>query len=245
MKKARIEGYDVYFNDKIYKNIAKDIINKKYEVLTEYKNTRRNYVARIKIGEKEYVLKSPRREAIMIQKKILSIFKKGEAITSFQNMIKAKNNGFDYFMIPYIVIVRKKIFIKESFILMDYSENLGIKTSEDIDKIIEMIRKLHANGVYHGDLNTSNFLKTKDGIKIIDTQCKREKLWWFNRSYDYFTLKEDLLVINLNYDVDKKYKIKKSLSYFLAFYIKKLKKVSLIQKIRKIKAKLRNKEWKI
>ena len=128
---------------------------------------------------------------------------------------------------------------------MNYIDGIGIKTIKDIDEIMKIVEKIHRKGIYHGDLNTSNFIKTKDGIKVIDTQAKRERFINFKRSYDILTLKNDLLVLEKNYEVEKNYKIKRDLGYVLAYLIKNFKKIPAVQSIRKLKVKLRNKGWKI
>lgn len=242
---GRYNKFSLYSKGEKGIELGEKILDKNYEVITEYKNTERNYVAKIKIDDEYYVLKSPKSETVIPQRKIQTFLKKGEALNSFINILYAKKLGFDCFVEPIVVMVKRGIFIKESFILMKYYENKGIETKEDIDKIVEQIKELHKKGIYHGDLNTSNFIKTDRGIKIIDTQAKIERFWWFKRNYDILTLKNDLLVITLNYDIDKKYKLKRYLSYFLASFIKNLKKVSLIQKIRKVKVDLRNRGWRI
>ena len=129
---------------------------------------------------------------------------------------------------------------------MEYIEGNILRTEEDIDKVIEIIKKVHNIGRYHGDLNTSNFIKINDGLKIIDTQMKKEKFWNFKKVYDILTLKEDLLVLELKYDIEKKYILnKKSLSFILANFLKKTKKLKFVEAFRKLKKDLRKKGWKI
>lgn len=232
-----------------YKNnnnkLAKEVLDKNYKIIEEYKNTERNYVAKIEIKGKPYVLKSPKAETVIPQRKIQTIFKKGEGLTSFFNIEAAKNMGLDFFIEPLAVMVKRGIFLKESFILMEYIEGESIKTIEDIDTIMDMVEKIHEKGIYHGDLNTSNFIKTKGGIKIIDTQAKRESFWHFKRGYDILTIKNDLLVIMYNYDVEQNYKVKRDFGYLLAYVIKNFKKLPLVERIRGLKVKLRNKGFKI
>ena len=129
---------------------------------------------------------------------------------------------------------------------MEYIEGNILRTEEDIDKVIEIIKKIHNKGRYHGDLNTSNFIKINDGLKIIDTQMKKEKFWNFKKVYDILTLKEDLLVLELKYDIEKKYILnKKSLSFILANFLKKIKKLKFVEAFRNLKKDLRKKGWKI
>ncbi|MGL5126504.1 MAG: lipopolysaccharide core heptose(II) kinase RfaY, partial [Fusobacteriaceae bacterium] len=143
------------------------------------------------------------------------------------------------------VMVRRGVFLKESFILMEYVEGKPIKTAEEIDEIMNIVEKIHKMGIYHGDLNTSNFIKAEDSIKIIDTQAKREKFWYFKRGYDILTMKNDLLVLEKKYEVEKKYRVNRDLGYSLACFIKNFKKLSLVKKVREIKVKLRTKGWKV
>ncbi|MGL5052264.1 MAG: lipopolysaccharide core heptose(II) kinase RfaY, partial [Cetobacterium sp.] len=91
----------------------------------------------------------------------------------------------------------------------------------------------------------SNFIKAEDSIKIIDTQAKREKFWYFKRGYDILTMKNDLLVLEKKYEVEKKYRVNRDLGYSLAYFIKNFKKLSLVKKVREIKVKLRTKGWKV
>lgn len=245
IKNILYKEFKIYYKNEENKKIAEAVLDKNYKVVKEYKNTERNYVAKIEISDKFYVLKSPKAETIIPQRKIQTIFKKGEGLTSFINIDRAKNMGLDFFIEPLAVIVKRGLFLKESFILMEYIEGNIIRTIEDIDKIMEMVEEIHKKGIYHGDLNTSNFIKTENGIKIIDTQAKKERFWHFKRAYDILTLKNDLLVLEREYEVEKKYKVKRDLGYMLAYTVKNFKKLPLVEKIRGLKVKLRNKGWKI
>lgn len=245
IKNMRYRDFKIYYKDECNKALAQKVLDQNYIVIDEYKNTERNYVAKIEIDKKFYVLKSPKAETVIPQRKIQTIFKKGEGLTSFKNIDYAKSIGLDFFIEPLAVMVKKGIFLQESFILMEYVEGKLIRTVEDIDIIMDMVKKIHEKGIYHGDLNTSNFIKTKSGIKIIDTQAKREKLWHFKRAYDILTMKNDLLVLEREYEVEKDYKVQRDIGYLLAYIIKNFKKLPIVEKIRGLKVKLRNKGWKI
>ena len=160
--------------------------------------------------------------------------------------MSAIEEGIDELVEPLLAIVKKKIFIEKSFLLMEYIDGDILRTKEDIDKVIEIIKKVHGLGRYHGDLNTSNFIKVNDSLKIIDTQMKKEKIWNFKKIYDIFTLKEDLLVKMLNYHIKNNYVIEnKRISYMFVFIVKKIKRSNLIEKFREFKKKMRKKGWKI
>lgn len=237
--------FKIYYKNEENRRLAEIVLDKNYKVIEEYKNTERNYVAKIEIGGRFYVLKSPKAETIIPQRKIQTAFKKGEGLTSFVNINLAKEMGLDFFIEPLAVMVKRGLFLKESFILMKYIDGEIIRTVDDIDIIMDMVEKIHEKGIYHGDLNTSNFIKTSDGIKIIDTQAKRESFWHFKRAYDILTMKNDRLTIELNYEVEKNYRVKRDIGYLLAYIIKNFKKFPIVEKIRGLKVKLRNKGWKI
>lgn len=245
IKDVLYKEFKIYYKNEENKRLAEVVLDKNYNVIDEYKNTERNYVAKIEIDGQFYVLKSPKAETVIPQRKIQTVFKKGEGLTSFLNIEVAKNMGLDFFIEPLAVMVKRGLFLKESFILMKYIDGEIIRTVEDIDIIMDMVEKIHEKGIYHGDLNTSNFIKTSDGIKIIDTQAKRESFWHFKRAYDILTLKNDLLVLQREYEVEKNYKVKRDIGYALAYIIKNFKKLPLVEKIRGLKVKLRNKGWKI
>lgn len=245
IKNMWYRDFKIYYKDECNKALAQKVLDQNYIVIDEYKNTERNYVAKIEIDKKFYVLKSPKAETVIPQRKIQTIFKKGEGLTSFKNIDYAKSIGLDFFIEPLAVMVKKGIFLQESFILMEYVDGKLIRTVEDIDTIMDMVKKIHEKGIYHGDLNTSNFIKTKSGIKIIDTQAKREKLWHFKRAYDILTMKNDLLVLEREYEVEKDYKVQRDIGYLLAYIIKNFKRLPIVEKIRGLKVKLRNKGWKI
>ena len=246
LKNKKYKKYEIYYYEDKFLNISKDIIDKNFQIVKIYKDTVRNYVAKISLKNEEYVLKSPKAETVIPQRKILSAFKLGEALTTLKNIKEAEEERITEFVKIYAAIVKRNIFIQESYILMENIEGEILKTEEDIDKVLEIVEKLHKNDIYHGDLNTSNFIKNNNEIKIIDSQAKQEKYLNFKKWYDIFTLEEDLLVLSLHYKIKEKYNfLKKDIGYYTALFLKKLKRLKIINMIRKIKKDLRKKGWKI
>lgn len=227
-------------------SIGEKIIDKDFKVISILKDTKRNYVAIVEIENKKFILKEFRSEVIIPQRKMMTFFKDGEALTTLKNGIEAIEEGIDELVKPLIALVKRKRLIKQSYLLMEYIEGNKIKTEEDIKKIVEIIKKIHNLGRYHGDLNTSNFIKKDGKIKMIDTQMKKEKFCYLKRIRDFLVLKEDLLVLELGIDLEKKYpEILKVKGYYLAKMLRKLKKLKIIEYIRAKKKNLRKKGWKI
>ena len=132
--------------------------NKEYKVVKILKDTNRNYVAVILIENKKYILKGFKSEVIIPQRKIQTLLKKGEALTTLENGLEAIENGITELVKPLAAIIKKKLFIKESFLIMEYVDGRNLSTEKDIDEVIKITKKFHRLNRYHGDLNTSNFL---------------------------------------------------------------------------------------
>lgn len=247
LKEKEYRGWKIYSAPFLLDNfIGEKIINNDFKVISILKNTKRNYVAIVEIDNEKFILKEFRSEIIIPQRKIMTFFKDGEALTTLKNGIEAIEEGIDELVKPLIALVRRKRLIKQSYLLMEYIEGNKIKTEEDIKKIVEIIKKVHKLERYHGDLNTSNFIKQNGKIKMIDTQMKKEKIYWLKRSRDYLILKEDLLVLELGVDLEKFYpEILKVRGYSLAKIFRRLKKLKVIEYIREKKKELRKKGWKI
>lgn len=249
--RKRYGDWDIYFpflnNNFFEEKLGKKIIGKSYKIVEVLKDSKRNYVAVVEIDNIKYILKEFRSEIIIPQRRIQTLFKDGEALTTLKNGLNAIEEGLDELVRPIVAIVKKKRLIKKSYLLMEYIEGEIIQTKEDIDKILLLTEKIHKLGRYHGDLNTSNFIKENNKIRILDTQMKKEKVFFYKRAYDILTLEEDILISNyLLYDVKSSCKyLKKDMSYFVAFSIKFLKKLKIVKEIKKYKKNLRKKGWKI
>ncbi|WP_427042341.1 lipopolysaccharide core heptose(II) kinase RfaY [Fusobacterium sp. SB021] len=245
---SKYQEWNIYYpeNDKITLELGKNIIDSNYSVIKILKEGKRNYVAIISTNGKKYILKEFRSEIIIPQRKIQTYFKRGEALTTLKNGLESIEEDVFELVRPIAAIVKRKKTIEKSYLIMEYVLGQKLQTTKDIDEVIRITKKIHKLKRYHGDLNTSNFIKTSNGLKVLDTQMKKGMFFSFKKYYDILTLKEDLLVINLKYNVEENYKINKfRLSFVLAFLIKRLKKLKIINIMRKYKKDLREKGWKI
>lgn len=239
-------GWNIYYLDEKSEILGKCVIDNSYITTKVLKDTKRNYVSVIEIESKKYILKEFRSEVIIPQRKIQTFLKKGEAITTLENGEKAISDGLNELVRPLVAVVKKEIVIQKSFLVMEYIEGEVLKNIDDVLEVIKLAKKIHTLKRYHGDLNTSNFLKSGDKLRILDTQMKIEKIWNFKKCYDLLTLKEDLLVQALEVDVFKNYgDIKKGVGFYLALFIKNIKKTKFINYFREKKKKFREKGWKI
>ena len=233
----KYKGYSLFAYDNFFIEIGKNIIDKEYKELNIFKNTKRNYVSEIQINNISYIFKEPRNECIIPQRKFFTLFKKGEALTTLINVNQAiSEDNLTEYAKPFLAIVKRKngMICYSAFI----QEKINIETDRNLDKMIEITKKIHSKGYYHGDCNPSNFITSKDEIKILDTQAKKMGFGNYRAHYDILTMKMD------SYN-DMRYPYKKNIFYYLALFVKKFKKLKFIEKIKEKKKKLREKGWKI
>lgn len=237
LKKEIYKDYSIYYFFDKYKELGKNIIDKKVKTNLILKNTKRNYVCIIEENGKSFVFKEPRNEYRIIQRKIMTFFKKGEVLSTLiniNNLIEEKK--IENYSRPLLAIVqRKNGMIRYSALVM---ENIieNKHKEKDVDKIVELMKKIHSMGVYHGDFNLSNFLvDEKENIKIIDTQGKKMCFGNYRAHYDMLTMKMDTYK-NMVYPYEKNF------FYYIALYLKKIKRTSFIKRIKEIRVKIRDKK---
>lgn len=237
LKKEEYQGYKIYFYEDKFNEISKKILNKEFKELVRLKDTKRNFVSVIEIDNKKYVYKEPRNEYRIPQRKLMTLFKKGEVLTTLVNVSNLIDMGFDEFIKPLAVVVfRDKGMISFSFLLMEYCE--GKEDRNYLEAIIETMKKIHKAGYYHGDFNPGNFLIENGKVRILDTQCKKMFFGNYRAHYDMITMKYD------SYD-EMIYPYKKNIFYYIAYFIKRYKRLKFIEKIGALKKNLRDKGWKI
>mgnify|MGYP000575128447 CR=1 FL=1 len=237
LKKEIYKGFNIFSYDSKNIEIGKKILDNNYKTEIVFKDSKRSTVSEIKIDNNSYILKRIGNETIIPQRKLMTLFKKGEALTTLININKIMDElKISEYVRPLLAINRRKHgMIDFSFLVLE-----KVKGDSNVDKIalIELIKKIHRNKIYHGDFNPSNFIFTKNGIKIIDTQGKKMSFGNYRAHYDILTMKMDTYP-------DLKYPYKKNLFYYIALAVKKMKRLKFVEKIKEKKKILREKGWKI
>ena len=237
LKKEIYKGFNIFSYDSKNIEIGKKILDNNYKTEIVFKDSKRSTVSEIKIDNNSYILKRIGNETIIPQRKLMTLFKKGEALTTLININKIMDElKISEYVRPLLAINRRKHgMIDFSFLVLE-----KVKGDSNVDKIalIELIKKIHRNKIYHGDFNPSNFIFTKNGIKIIDTQGKKMSFGNYRAHYDILTMKMDTYP-------DLKYPYKKNLFYYIALAVKKMKRLKCVEKIKEKKKILREKGWKI
>lgn len=237
LMEEKYKEYSIFAYNKFFIEIGKNIIDKEYKEVNILKNSKRNYVSEIQINNINYIFKEPRNEHIIPQRKFFTLFKKGEAVSTLVNINKAikMDNLIEYTEPLLAVVKRKNGMICYSALIQ---EKINVETDRNLDKMVEVTIKIHNKGYYHGDCNPSNFITSKDIIKILDTQAKKMIFGNYRAHYDMLTMQID------NYP-EMKYPYRKNIFYYFALFMKKFKRLKFIQKIKEKKKKLREKGWKI
>lgn len=119
-----------------------------------------------------------------------------------------------------VIEKRKFRILKKSLIILENVE--GKICEEDFlkDKALEVIKKLHTIGRYHGDCNPYNFIEEKKSkeVKIIDSKMKKMIFGNYRAHYDMLTMQLD------SYS-NMKYPYSKNMYYYIALAVKKIKKL--------------------
>ena len=238
IKEEDYKGFKIFYCKDKYLEFGKKIIEKDFKTIKILKDSKRNYVSEIEIEGNKFIIKEPRNEYIIPQRKIMTLFKKGEAVSTLININKLIDKyGFKEYARPFLAIVRRKNkMINYSLFLMEKIE--GKIEEKNLDVLIELIKKIHKKGFYHGDFNPSNFLNSNGKIFILDTQGKKMFFGNYRAHYDMLTMKIDTYK-------NMKYPYSKNIFYYFALTVKKFKKLYFVRKIKEFKKKLREKGWKI
>ncbi|WP_320047923.1 lipopolysaccharide biosynthesis protein [uncultured Ilyobacter sp.] len=230
-------GYKLFFYDPEVEDVLKKIADNDIEITEEYKNTQRNYVVKIRYKGREYVLKSPRNEFRIPQRKFFTFFKAGEAIETLRNIKDLQKRGLDIFAMPLGAVVKRKHgMIEESHIIFEMAEGEAVLKNKH--RAVDATKEMHKYGVYHGDCNPSNFIITREGLKVIDTQAKKMHFGNYRAHYDMVTMKSD------SYK-EMVYPYRKNIFYYIVLMVKFFKRNPIVAKIKKNKKILRDKGWKI
>ena len=237
LRQVEYKGFNIFYYENKYVEIGKKIIENDYKTIKILKDTKRNYVSAIEIDGNNYIVKEPRNEYIIPQRKLMSFFKKGEALTTLININKLINTyKIKEYVRPLMAITKRRNgMIVYSLLLM---ERVVGTEERNLEILVNLMKKIHKKGFYHGDFNPSNFLNSNGKLFILDTQGKEMFFGNYRAHYDMLTMKMD------SYK-EMEYPYLKNIFYYFALLIKKIKKLPLVEKIKKYKKKLREKGWKI
>ena len=216
--KEKIKNKEFYFYKKEYFSILKKVLNLEYEVIQEFKNDRRTYVAKISIDNKYFILKRILKNKKI--KKYLSFFKNSESLSTLMNVHLYKNNGINELVdILGVGLEKKNGIVINEFFITEYCEGEKISKDKELLKVISVLDKIYLNGRFHGDCNPGNFiLDEQKNIKILDTKLKKMYFGDYRKHYDILTLMK-------HFKNKPLYPYKKNIFYYFAFLVRKLRNI--------------------
>ena len=243
LKEKKYKKFKIYYFEDFELSLGEKIINKEFKVIKTFKDTKRNYVALISIDDKKYVLKEPRNEFRLLQRKIMTLFKLGEAATTLKNLRHhIEKLDIKEYVTPYVAIIKRRFgMITYSSLLMEYCDGESVGESINVEqdfykknKVIELITEIHKKNIYHGDMSAHNFIILDDKLKIMDTQGKKMIMGNYRAHYDMITFQ-------LENFKKMKYPYEKNFWYYFAYYKKNMKKLKIFRWLRIKRKKNRNK----
>lgn len=215
-KNLKIKSYlerKIYYFDEEYLKVLKNILDLKYKVIEEFKNDTRTYVAKIIIDDKNYILKKI--YTTKKRKKILSIFKKGEALSTLLNINEGMEKGITELAKPLGAVVERKngIIVNEMF-LMEYYDGRRINGEKEYLRTLKILDKIYSLGRFHGDCNPANFYYVNGKIIVLDTKLKKMLFGDYRKHYDILTLMKYIKI---------KYPYEKNLFYYFAALVRRMR----------------------
>lgn len=211
--KESFEKKNIFYFDKKYREILEKVLNSEYKTEQEYKNDNRTYVAKIKIDNNNYILKKIYTTKKI--KKMLSVFKKGEALSTLLNINRAVEKGITELAKPLGAVVERKngIIVNEMF-LMEYYDGRRINGEKEYLRTLKILDKIYSLGRFHGDCNPANFYYVNGKIIILDTKLKKMLFGDYRKHYDILTLMKYIKI---------KYPYKKNIFYYFAALVRRMR----------------------
>ena len=211
--KESFEKKNIFYFDKKYREILEKVLNSEYKTEQEYKNDNRTYVAKIKIDNNNYILKKIYTTKKI--KKMLSVFKKGEALSTLLNINRVVEKGITELAKPLGAVVERKngIIVNEMF-LMEYYDGRRINGEKEYLRTLKILDKIYSLGRFHGDCNPANFYYVNGKIIILDTKLKKMLFGDYRKHYDILTLMKYIKI---------KYPYKKNIFYYFAALMRRMR----------------------
>ena len=121
LKKEIYKGFNIFSYDSKNIEIGKKILDNNYKTEIVFKDSKRSTVSEIKIDNNSYILKRIGNETIIPQRKLMTLFKKGEALTTLININKIMDElKISEYVRPLLAINRRKHgMIDFSFLVLD------------------------------------------------------------------------------------------------------------------------------
>ena len=192
-------------------NLLEKILNCDFTEEQVLQDKRKSFVSVIRIEGIDYVFKRNRFWTRKNETKLFGLnHKDASSFYQFKKMSYFYEHGVPTPKV-FLAIEKKSFGIRSlSILIQKYEEPIGIISKNDLSDFPEayaIIQKIHSLNHLHGDPGRRNFLKTKDGLKVIDYRAPKN---WTGEIGTAF----ELLKLADRWKVD--YPSNKGLGYYIA-----------------------------
>lgn len=206
----KIDKYNLFLEEDSQEGnlLAESLLQDKFQVIEVLQEKKDRKVSLIDIQGQKFVLKMERGRGI------LDRLIKSRGKTTFLNALKLRKKGLkEVYNVRLAIEKRRGLGISHTYFLSDYIEGKDV-TSSDYPEVMKLLQKLHSLGHYHGDSKPKNFIKTDEGIVLIDSKLKKARLTWLGMCKDVIRFQRrttDILDLSVYFPNYKRY-----VSYYLA-----------------------------
>jgi len=189
---------------------------------TTLKDNHRSFVVKGSLNQKTVIAKQPRDKNKRIWSRVLSYMEPSEVAQTLISLERFREQGIESLQALFVLEKRVLGAVVDSWICYEYREGKASE-KQHLDRIIDLLHKLHRAGFRHNDPNLGNFmLDENDTMFLID--CRgRKRSGNFSDANDFFLLKKINKTLD-NFDIKSIAGLNKaSLGYRLALIYNKAK----------------------
>ncbi len=166
------------------------IENKDYHVVSTLKDHPRSIVKRVEVQGRDVVYKIPTEKNTRWWIRFLTLFRQGEAFKNAAGMELLLAKGFKTTRPLVACEYRRWGMVVDSWLLYEYLEGEScLDKPATYASVVQLLAKLHAAHIMHGDPQIRNFIRTGNDLYIIDANPKTSRSP-FERAYEYAYLKK-------------------------------------------------------
>lgn len=188
---AQLDKVIKYFNaDEKFYSLEKieELIEAEGKIL---KDDSRSLVKLIEIDGKKIVIKSPvdknRRKLV----RLLTLFRKSEAVKMLESMDYLNKNYVPTNEAILSIEYKNNNMVFDSYIFFSFLDGEVVKSNKS-KEVIDLIRKIHKLGYLHGDTQVRNFLNNNGKVSTIDAALKKKKFGAISENLEYIGFGVDI-----------------------------------------------------
>ncbi len=153
------------------------------------KDCNRSLVQEIIINDTAYLLKIPREKNRRLWQRFISIFRGSESFREFCALLKGNAETLPVPKPIFATEIKRGPFVVDSLILMEYL-NGRVAEKHDITAVSNLLKKIHAKSLLHGDPHLSNFIISADNLYTIDCSLRKNFFGAYGVKREFIALEQ-------------------------------------------------------